>query len=79
MSEGLSNGSFVENASGLQPLGALVMERQVAKAIQERLTGDAQQLLDSAAVDLVIAAVQADDGISLNREQHHAIHLAWLA
>ncbi|QGZ60525.1 ATP-dependent DNA helicase [Paraburkholderia acidisoli] len=76
MDEGLANGSVVESAFGLQPLGALVMERQVAKAICERLTSDAQQLLDRAAVDRVIAAVQAEDGISLNQEQQAAIHLA---
>lgn len=48
----------------------------MAKAICERLTGGAQQLLDRAAVDGVIAAVQAEDGISLNQEQQAAIHLA---
>jgi exodeoxyribonuclease V alpha subunit len=76
VSEGLSNGTFVESASGLQPLGALVMERQVAKAICERLTGSPQPLLSAAAVDGIIEAVQAEDGISLNREQQSAIHLA---
>jgi exodeoxyribonuclease V alpha subunit len=76
MSEGLANGSVVETAFGLQPLGALVMERQVAKAICERLTGGAQKLLDRAEVNRVIATVQAEDGISLNQEQQAAIHLA---
>lgn len=74
--DGLSNGSFVENASGLQPLGALVMERQVAKAICERLTGSSQPLLSAAAVDGIIEEVQAEDEINLNREQQSAIHLA---
>ncbi|WP_043283580.1 ATP-dependent DNA helicase [Paraburkholderia oxyphila] len=76
LNEGLSNGTFVESASGLQPLGAVVMERQVAKAICERLTASSQALLSSAAVDGIIEAVQAEDNISLNREQQSAIHLA---
>jgi exodeoxyribonuclease V alpha subunit len=76
VSEGLSNGSVVQTAQGLQPLGALVMERQVAKAIQERLIGGGQQLVEPAVVDKIIAAVQAESDIELNPEQRNAIRLA---
>ena len=76
VSEGLSNGSIVQTPHGLQPLGALVMERQVAKAIAERLMGIGQQLLESATVDEIIAGVQTEIGIQLNLEQQNAIRLA---
>lgn len=43
LSQGLSNGSFVIGPHGVQPLGALVMERQVAQAVANRLGADAAQ------------------------------------
>jgi exodeoxyribonuclease V alpha subunit len=76
MSEGFSNGSIVQTGHGLQPLGALVMERQVAIAIQARLTSKEQRMLKPMDVDRVIAAVHAQDGIELNAEQQSAIRLA---
>ncbi len=76
VSEGLGNGSIVQTPHGLQPLGALVMERQVAKAIQERLALEDQNLLSPLSVDRVIAAGEAEDDIELNPEQRNAIRLA---
>ena len=76
VSEGLRSGHIVQTQHGLQSLGALVMERQVAKAIHERLTGDVQQLLPSNRGERVIAACEAEDGIELNPEQRTAIRMA---
>ena len=76
MSEGLKNGSFVETAHGLQPLGAFVMERQVAIAIQERLSEASAELLDRAEVDRIIQTGEGEDAIELNPEQRSAIRLA---
>jgi exodeoxyribonuclease V alpha subunit len=76
LSEGLSNGSFVRTSHGLQPLGALVMERQVARAIHERLTSPSEPVLDSTTVEGLIAESQSDSGIELNPEQKNAIRLA---
>ena len=76
VSEGLSNGNVVQTAHGLQPLGALVMELQVAKAIQARLTSEGQQLLEPTAVEGITGAVQAENGIKLTAEQQSAIRLA---
>lgn len=76
LTEGLGNGSFVKTHHGLQPLGALVMERQVAAAIQARLVGTNQPLASTAEIDQVIAEVETDEGIELNAEQRNALHLA---
>ncbi len=77
VSEGLKNGSFVQAHHGLQPLGALVMERQVAVAIHSRLMpGVHQELIGADAVEQVISDVFALDGVELNPEQRNAIHLA---
>jgi exodeoxyribonuclease V alpha subunit len=75
LSEGLSNGSFVQTHYGLQPLGALVMERQVAAAIKIRLGGTSQALATPAEIEEVIAGVQQDEGFELNAEQCNALHL----
>jgi exodeoxyribonuclease V alpha subunit len=77
ISTGLSNGSFVKGHHYLQPIGALVMERQVAHAISARLAlGDAARLMARSDVDVVIDDVFALDGVDLNPEQRSAIHLA---
>jgi exodeoxyribonuclease V alpha subunit len=76
VTEALSNGSVVQTAHGLQPLGALVMERQVAAAIQERLNGMDRELLPPAEVELAIQQGEAEARIELNPEQRGAIHLA---
>ena len=76
LSEGMANGTFVMSGHALQPLGAMVMERQVAAAIGQRLQGVHEPLLEAAEVDLVVAAVYKEDGVELNEEQRAAIHLA---
>lgn len=73
---GLSNGSFVRAQHGLQPLGALIMERQVAATIQSRIQSSEPQLMRTAHVDEIVEAVHAEDGIELNLEQRAALHLA---
>ena len=76
LAEGLKNGSIVKTQHGLQPLGALVMERQVATAICERLTAENQRLLPEGEVERLILAGEAEDGLELNPEQRNAIRLA---
>jgi exodeoxyribonuclease V alpha subunit len=76
VSEGLSNGSIVQTTHGLQPLGAMVMERQVANAIRQRLNAEGQRLLSASEVDGLIEAVHEFDGIELNQEQQKALHMA---
>ncbi|WP_310566627.1 AAA family ATPase [Hydrogenophaga sp.] len=76
LSEGLSNGSVIQTQHGLQQLGALVMERQVARAIQERLAGPEQPLLPMDQAGSLIAAGETQDGIELNPEQRQALHMA---
>ncbi len=73
---GLDNGSFVKTEHGLQPLGALVMERQVAATIQDRLRTTTPPLLPAQDVDALIEAVHVEEGIELNAEQRSALHLA---
>ena len=76
VSEGLKHGHIVQTKHGLQPLGALVMERQVAQALRDRLAGTGHPLLPSKDVEWHIAACEAEDGIELNPEQRQAIHIA---
>lgn len=76
LSQGLTNGSFVVGLDGVQPLGALVMEQQVAKAIASRLTAGDQALTASAEVDDLLRAYEVKEGIALNAEQRRAVHLA---
>lgn len=76
ISAGLGNGSFVKGHHGLQPLGAMVMERQIAQAVHDRLARTSAPLLPPDAVDQLIADVHATDGVELNDEQRAAIHAA---
>ncbi len=76
VSAGLGNGTFVKGHYGLQPLGAMVMERQIAQAVHERLARVSRPLLPADAVDQLIADVRATDGVELNEEQRTAIHAA---
>lgn len=75
LSQGLSNGSFVIGLHGVQPLGALVMERQVAQAVTDRLDTPDAALMTAAEVDDILQAYEASEGIELNAEQRHAVHL----
>lgn len=76
VTEAVTNGVVVQGPHGLQPLGALVMERQVAMAVHERLRGGAAELLASAEVELAIAHDEAEAGIELNPEQRDAVRQA---
>ena len=76
LSQGLTNGSFVVGHYGVQPLGAMVMERQVAKAVTDRLGAKDTALMPSTEVDAVLHAYEAKEGIELNAEQRRAVHLA---
>ena len=76
LAQGLTNGSFVIGHHGVQPLGALVMERQVAKAVTDRLTATDTVLMSPAEVSDILTAYEAAEGIELNTEQRQAVHLA---
>lgn len=76
LSQGLSNGSFVVGPHGVQPLGAMVMERQVAQAVADRLTATVPALLPTDDVDELLLAYEKDEGIELNPQQWEAVHLA---
>lgn len=76
VSAGLENGSFVKGPYGLQPLGAMVMERQIARAVHARLGRASPPLVLPEVVDQLIDDVRASDGVELNEEQRAAIHAA---
>jgi exodeoxyribonuclease V alpha subunit len=76
LSQGLSNGSFVVGPHGVQPLGAMVMEREVAQAVADRLTGTVPALLPTDDVDELLLAYEKAEGIELNPQQWEAVHLA---
>ncbi len=76
LTQGLTNGSFVVGHHGVQPLGALVMERQVAKAVSDRLVATGTALMPPADVDAVLHSYEAKEGIELNAEQRNAVQLA---
>lgn len=76
LTQGLTNGSFVIGHYGVQPLGALVMEQMVAKAVTDRLVPTDTALMAASDVDDVLHAYEAKEGIELNAEQLHAVHLA---
>lgn len=73
---GRDNGNFVQTPQGLQPLGAFVMERQVAAAIQTRLDVAKPPLLSSGEIDEIIGVVRLEENIELNPEQRSALHFA---
>lgn len=75
IAQGLSNGIFVVGANGIQPLGALVMERQVAQAIAGRLTTASHPLAEMDDIDELLLAYEKAEGIELNEQQWHAVHL----
>lgn len=73
---GLENGTFVKGHFGLQPLGAMVMERQIAQAVHERLIRASPLLAAPSTVDQIIGGAIAADRVELNDEQVAAIHAA---
>lgn len=77
LSQGLTNGSFVIGMHGVQPLGAFVMEQQVAKAVADRLTDKSiTPLLSPDEVNQVLNDYEHSEKIELNQEQRYAIHSA---
>ncbi len=76
LSQGLSNGSFVVGHHGVQPLGAMVMEREVAQAVAYRLRATVPALLPTDDVDELLLAYEKAEGIELNPQQWEAVQLA---
>jgi exodeoxyribonuclease V alpha subunit len=77
LSQGLSNGSFVVGLHGVQPLGALVMERQVAQAVAERLLATGvPALMSTDDVGNLLLDYEKTEGIELNAQQRAAVQLA---
>ncbi len=77
LSQGLSNGSFAVGHHGVQPLGALVMERMVAQAVADRLLAkDVPGLMSTDDVDELLLQHEKLEGIELNPQQWEAVHLA---
>ena len=76
VSQGLSNGSFVVGPHGVQPLGAMVMERQVAQAVADRLTATVPALLPIDDVEELLLAYEKAEDIELNPQQWEAVRLA---
>lgn len=76
LKQGLTNGSFIVESHGVQPLGAWVMERQIAQAVASRLAiGDAP-LLSEDDLDELLLAYEKAEGIELNLQQWEAVRLA---
>ena len=76
LTQGLTNGSFVVGHNGVQPLGALVMERQVAKAVTDRLVATGTALMPQQEVSDILRTYELAEGIKLNAEQQQAVLLA---
>lgn len=76
LSQGLSNGSFVVGHYGVQPLGAMVMEREVAQAVAARIKASTASLLPTDEVDDLLLSYEKAEGIELNPQQWQAVHLA---
>ncbi len=77
LSQGLTNGSFVVGHSGIQPLGAFVMESEVAQAVADRLVrSNVAPLLPAAEVEMRLREYELIEHIELNAEQRQAVQLA---
>lgn len=76
LSQGLSNGSFVIGHHGVQPLGAMVMERVVAQAVAARLGSQVPALLPKDDIDELLLSYEKAERIELNEAQWEAVHLA---
>ena len=75
VASGLSNGSFIIDVNGnVHPIGAWIMEANVARAMVARAIGTNNlPLLHPAHVDAVVDAYEAVERITLNDEQRRAI------
>jgi exodeoxyribonuclease V alpha subunit len=79
LESGLNNGSYVQVDDVIQPLGAYVMETEVASAFASRLRQDeidGQVLIDDDAVDAVIESFEAEEKLVLNQEQRDVLRSA---
>lgn len=76
LTQGLSNGSFLVGSHGVHPLGALVMERQVAQSLANLLMADKPKLLSDEKIKELIFKYQEVERLELNMAQCQAIHLA---
>jgi exodeoxyribonuclease V alpha subunit len=76
LTAGLENGTFVRAHHGIQPLGAAVMERQIADAVAKRLAKGFVPLLPRSDIEQLLGLVQAEDDIRLNEEQRAALDTA---
>lgn len=78
LSQGYSNGSYLIGTDhDIHPIGPLVMETAVARAVADRLVKVSEaQLLTAAEVEACIAAYEATEGIALNDEQRLAVQTA---
>jgi len=77
LSQGLANGSYVIGHHGVQPLGAYLMEREVARAVAGRVArSSGSRILSPDSVDALLADYEAAEGISLNSEQRAAVEAA---
>ncbi|MEN3277563.1 MAG: exodeoxyribonuclease alpha subunit [Massilia sp.] len=75
LESGLTNGSYIIGQGGsVHPLGALVMETTVAKAIADRLAEDAP--LTGGSIDELLNSYEQAEGITLNAEQRQAVRCA---
>ena len=75
LEQGLANGSYVVGLHGVQPLGAMVMEREVAQAIYKRIRVGSVPLLPTAEVGDMLGSYESREDITLNAEQLYAVHL----
>jgi exodeoxyribonuclease V alpha subunit len=76
LSQGLSNGSFVVGYQGVQPLGAMVMERQVAQAVAGRLGSQVPALFPEDDIAEILGLYEKAERIELDEAQREAVHLA---
>lgn len=78
LTAGFSSGSYVIGTDhDIHPVGPLVMEKTVARAVAERLQKVSEaQLLTARDVDACVEAYQREEGIELNAEQRLAIQTA---
>jgi exodeoxyribonuclease V alpha subunit len=75
LDQGESNGAYVIGAQDVQPLGALVMESMIARGVVDRMTlGASAALLSVRAIDAILSAHEALEGITLTDEQRKAVH-----
>lgn len=75
LSQGLNNGSFIAIQGGVQPLGAMVMEAQVAQAVADRVKSDRPRLLLEGEVEESLRVYETREGLELNPQQREAVHL----